>query len=200
MPEYSATRLLSAIRNAINYDKHQLPISLHEPTFEDTNAWAYVKDCIDTAWVSSAGKWVSHFEELLCGRTGANHVVAVNNGTVALRLALHIVGVKQDEEVILPPLSFVATANAVSHLGAVPHFVDIESETLGLSPRSLSERLNLIAYRDGNKVFNRHTGRRIAAVLPVHIFGNPANIIKLKNIADEWNIPLIEDAAEALGS
>ena len=175
-------------------------ISLHEPNFGGTKAWDYVRDCLDSGWVSTAGQWVNRFEQELCARTGADHVVAVTNGTVALRLALHLVGVKEGDEVLLPPLSFVATANAVAHLGATPHFVDIEPGCLGMDPKALAERLETVAEKRDGELFNRFTGRRLAAVLPVHIFGHPALIEEISGIADAWGLALVEDAAEALGS
>ena len=132
---------------------------MHEPDFRSTNAWRYVKDCLDTGWVSSSGKW-GRFEDELSVATGAAHVVAVSNGTDALRLALHLAGVKPGDEVLMPPLSFVATANAVSHLSAFPHFVDVEPQTLAMDPLALSKRLNQVAeIRDG-QLLNRETGRR----------------------------------------
>ena len=155
---------------------------------------------MDTGWVSSGGQWVTRFEQELCHRTGARYAVAVTNGTVALRLALHLAGVGIGDEVLLPPLSFVATANAIHHLGAFPHFIDIEPGTLGMCPDALSERLESIAEIRDSKLFNRLTGRRISAIVPVHVFGNPASITKLLSIANNWAVPLIEDAAEALGS
>ena len=173
---------------------------MHEPDFSGTQAWAYVKDCLDTGWVSTVGHWVSRFEQELCAFTGASHAVAVTNGTVALRLALHLLGVGAFDEVLLPPLSFVATANAVAHLGAVPHFVDIETSTLSLCPQALTDRLELIAERTPAGLINRVTGRRIAALLPVHVFGHPGNLPGLLAVAEAWGLPLVEDAAEALGS
>jgi len=143
---------------------------------------------------------VSRFEQELCAVTGANHAVAVTNGTVALRLALHLLGVGAGDEVLLPPLSFVATANAAAHLGAVPHFVDIEPSSLGLCAQALNERLERIAERTPAGLFNRETGRRIAALLPVHVFGNPADLPGLLAVAEAWGLPVVEDAAEALGS
>ena len=128
----------------------------------------------------TADSWVSRFEHELSTITDAKHVVAVSNGTVALRLALHLVGVGPGDEVMLPPLSFVATANAVSHLGAVPHFVDVEPNALGLCPVALTERLDAIGERRQGTLFNRETGRRIAAVLPVHVFGHPAEVKQLR--------------------
>lgn len=176
------------------------PVALHEPDFRGTQAWAYVKDCLDTGWVSTAGQWVNRFEQELASFTGAAHAVAVTNGTVALRLALHLVGVRPGDEVLLPPLSFVATANAAAHLGAVPHFVDVEATTLAMDPVALAERLEKIGEWRGGKLLNRRTGRRLAALLPVHVFGHPADAIKLRKVADAWNLPMVEDAAEALAS
>ena len=115
---------------AASSDKNK--IAVHEPDFINTNALNYVSECILSGWVSSAGKFVNQFEDSICRYTGSKYAIAVSNGTVALRLALFIIGVKREEEVILPPLSFVATANAISHLGAIPHFVDIEKERLGI--------------------------------------------------------------------
>jgi len=193
--------ILEALQNVCGKSSAQQPIVLHEPDFAGTKAWAYVRDCIDTGWVSSAGNWVSRFEQELCSYTGAHHAIAVNNGTVALRLALHMVGVTASDEVLLPPLSFVATANAVAHLGAIPHFVDVEPESLGMDPKALQCRLEAVAERrpDGS-LTNSSTGRRLAAVLPVHVFGHPARIAELRAVAQAWGLPLVEDAAEALGS
>jgi perosamine synthetase len=192
--------VLKAIQQVVGPSSRQQPIGLHEPDFRGTQAWTYVKDCLDTGWVSTAGSWVSRFEQQLCAITGAAHAVAVSNGTVALRLALHLVGVGPGDEVLLQPLSFVATANAVAHLGAVPHFVDVEPAGLGMCPTALAERLEVVAeWRDGQLV-NRESGRRIAAVLPVHVFGHPAEVDQLRAVADAWGLPLVEDAAEALAS
>ena len=192
--------VLEVLRNVCGPSDTGKPVALHEPDFHGTRAWEYVKDCIDTSWVSTAGHWVSRFENELCACTDAAHAVAVTNGTVALRLALHLMGVRSGDEVLLPPLSFVATANAVAHLGAEPHFVDIETTTLAMDPAALSERLEHVAERRDGQLFNRETGRRLAAVVPVHVFGHPANGMGLRQVADAWGLPLVEDAAEALGS
>jgi len=188
--------LYQVCANATPYET----IALHEPDFSGTQAWAYVRDCLDSGWVSTAGQWVNRFEQELCALTGAVHVVAVTNGTVALRLALHLVGVSAGDEVLMPPLSFVATANAVAHLGAMPHFADVEASSLGMDPEALAAHLEAVAERRKGGVFNRITGRRLAAVLPVHVFGHPALIQELGAVADAWGLPLVEDAAEALGS
>jgi perosamine synthetase len=192
--------ILEAVQQVCGSGTPGQPIALHEPDFSGTQAWTYVRDCLDSGWVSTAGKWVSCFEQELCARTGAKHAVAVTNGTVALRLALHLVGVSADDEVLLPPLSFVATANAVAHLGAMPHFVDVEAGHLGMDPAALAARLEAVAERRAGGVFNLSTGRRLAAVLPVHVFGHPARIQDLRAVAEAWGLPLVEDAAEALGS
>ncbi len=196
----STEAILNSIEDVIGKSTFEKPIQLHEPDFRGTNAWHYVKDCLDSGWVSTAGQWVKRFEKELCDITKAKNAIAVSNGTVALRLALHLVGVEPGDEVLLPPLSFVATANAIAHLGAIPHFIDIEATTLGLDPNAVAMRLDRIAeYREG-RVINRETGRRIRAMVLVHVFGHPANAPALSAIANQWNLPLIEDAAEALGS
>ena len=191
---------LNCIQEVIGQFSLNSPVHLHEPNFKDTNALKYVKDCIDNNWVSNTGEWVDLFEKQLCKATKAKHAIAVNNGTNALRLALHLNGVEAGEEVILPPLSFVATANAIAHLGAIPHFVDIESKTLGLDAIALDKRLQEIGEIKKGKLINKKTGRRISAVIAVHVYGHPANTNKIINITNKWNLPLVEDAAEALGS
>ena len=177
--------ILSRIKNTLG--KNDVNIHLHEPSFLNTNALNYVKDCIETGWVSSSGKWVSRFENLLSDFTGAKHVIAVSNGTVALRLALYLVGVRADDEVLIPPMSFVATANSISHLGANPHFIDIDKESLGMCPVALDKRLNEIAVLKDNILFNKFTEKKIAAVVPVHVFGLPAKVEEIKKICRKWN-------------
>ncbi len=195
-----SSEIIKSIKKVIGPFQENENINLHEPDLIDTNANSYLKNCVDTNWVSSAGEWVKEFEKYLSAYTGAKYVIAVSNGTVALRLALHGMGVKAEEEVLIPPLSFVATANAVSHLGATPHFIDIESETLGMCPQALERRLKEIAIKKGKFLFNKLTDKRISAVIPVHVYGLPAKMIEIKKICSEWGIPLVEDAAEALGS
>ena len=115
--------------------------------------------------------------------TGSDYVIAVSNGTVALRLALHVIGVKENNEVLIPPLSFNATANAVSHLGAIPHFVDIEPHSFGMCPEALEKRLEQIGSMKNGKIYNKITGNLISAVVPVHVFGLPARIEEIKKFA-----------------
>ena len=143
---------------------------------------------------------MNKFEEKICSYTGSKYAIVVNNGTVGLRLALYAVGVRNGDEDLIPPYSFVATANAVAHLGATPHFVDIDPYRLSMSPEILEKRLDEIACKKNGNVYNKETGRRIAALIPVHVFGIPADLKALSIISNDWGIPLVEDAAEALGS
>ncbi|MGE5373175.1 MAG: LegC family aminotransferase [Solirubrobacterales bacterium] len=174
-------------------------INLHEPVFEG-NEWAYVKECLDTGWVSSVGKFVDRFEQELAAYTGAGYAVATVNGTAALHVALIIAGVKAGDEVIIPTMTFVATANAVAYCGAVPHFADSEERTLGLDPAKLGEYLSEIADIRPDGCFNKKTGRCIRAVVPMHTFGHPVNLDPLLQVCQRFNIVMIEDAAESLGS
>lgn len=174
-------------------------ISLHEPEFAVRDRQLVV-DCIDSGFVSSVGRYVDQFEAMLADTTGAKHVVAVVNGTAALHVALRLAGVGVGDEVLVPALSFVATANAVAHCGAVPHFVDSASNTLGMDPVALAEHLNRTAEPSQGGIRNRITGRRIAAVVPMHAFGHPVDILPLVELAERLRLPVVEDAAESLGA
>ena len=175
------------------------PIPLHKPTFEG-NEGEYVQECIDTEWVSSAGSYVDRFEEDLANYTGAERAVVVVNGTAALHVSLRLAGVRDGDEVLVPALSFVATANAVSYTGATPHFVDSEERTLGLDPEKLGNYLDDIAeVREGTCV-NVQTGRSIKAVVPMHAYGHPVDLDPLQVVCEGYNLALVEDAAESLGS
>ena len=195
----NSSLIIDRIKKSI-FIKNEEPINIHEPCFTSSSTYEYVKECIDTGWVSSSGKWVSKFEDYIADFTGSKYAIAVSNGTVALRLALYLIGVRANDEVLVPPLSFVATANAISHLGATPHFVDIEPESLGMCPLALEKRLNHIAVFRNGLIFNKFSGKKISAVVPVHVFGLPAKIKELKKVCLKWNLPLVEDSAEALGS
>lgn len=175
------------------------PIPLHEPEFLG-NELAYVRECIDTGWVSSVGRFVDEFEKRLAEFTGAGYAVATVNGTAALHAALLLAGVGRDDEVIVPGLSFVATANAVSHCGAIAHFADSDPATLGLDPEALEAHLRSIAETSQGAVRNAGTGRRIAAIVPMHTFGHPVDLTALAEVAARFGLPVIEDAAESLGS
>lgn len=174
-------------------------IALHEPRFEG-NEWAYVKECLDTGWVSSVGKFVDRFENDLAEYTGAKYAIAVVNGTAALHICLKLAGVVENDEVLIPALTFIATANAVKYCGAIPHFVDSEMRTLGLDPNKLEKYLKEIAQFKNGECFNKITGRRIKAIVPMHSFGHPVDIDPLQEVCSEFKLELVEDAAESLGS
>jgi len=192
--------IVDTIENVVRVEDQSGNILLHEPYFKDNNALNYLKNCIDTAWVSTSGNWVMKFENKIKNITGSKYAVAVSNGTVGLRLALFLVGVKEGNEVIVPPLTFIATANAVAHLNAYPHFVDIDKTTLGIDPDKLALHLERIAEKKDGNVINKITGNKISAIVLVHVFGIPSRTKEILNVANYWNLPLVEDAAEALGS
>ena len=174
-------------------------VGLHEPRFEG-NELAYLTECLETTMVSSVGPFVDRFEADLAAFTGAKRAVAIVNGTAALQVALVLSGVQRLDEVLVPALTFVATANAVSYCGAVPHFVDIDASRLGLDPEALRGYLRHAAERRGGLCVNRATGRVIRAVVPMHAFGHPVDLDALLSVASEFGIAVVEDAAESLGS
>ncbi|MDH4618258.1 LegC family aminotransferase [Brevibacillus sp. AY1] len=174
-------------------------IALHEPSFKG-NEWSYVKECLDTGWVSSVGKYVDRFEEMLREYTGVKRAVAVVNGTAALHICLKLVGVERGDEVLLPALTFIATANAVSYCEAVPHFVDSSHLTMGVDPFKLDAYLHDITVVKGGVCYNKETGRRIKAIVPMHTFGHPVDLDPLMEVCQRFRLELIEDAAESLGS
>lgn len=174
-------------------------IPLHEPRF-DQHEKDLVIDCIDSTFVSSVGKYVDLFEQKLAAYTGAKHAIATVNGTSALHIALLLAGVERDTEVITQALSFIATCNAISYCGAEPVFVDVDKQTLGLSADSLQAFLTqYVEVKDG-QCYNKQSQKRIAACVPMHTFGHPCEIDKIQVICEQWHIPLVEDAAESLGS
>lgn len=195
--QFCIEEVFQAIKSVLPHDSSF--VSLHEPRFEG-NEWLYVKECLDTGWVSSVGKFVDLFEKKLAEYTGVNRAVAVVNGTAALHICLKLVGVKPGDEVLIPGLTFVATANAVSYCGAVPHFVDSEERTLGLDPFMLGEYLKDISEVNSKGCINRITGRRISAVVPMHTFGHPVDLDPLVELCNRYSLELVEDAAESLGS
>jgi perosamine synthetase len=175
------------------------PLPLHAPYFVG-NEWAYLKECLDTTYVSSVGKFVDQFEEDLAAYVGAKHAIALVNGTAALHLSLLLGGVQADDEVLIPALSFVATANAVKYCRATPHFVDSDEQTLGMDPDALYGYLKEITQINTGVCVNKQTGRVIRAMLPMHTFGHPVNIEALLKVAHDFKLVMIEDAAESLGS
>ncbi len=175
------------------------PVPLHAPRFLG-NENKYLAECIDSTYVSYVGRFVSDFEEHIKSVTGARNAVAMVNGTAALQMLLIAAGVKSGDEVITQTLTFAATAASIRHVGADPAFVDVDLTTLGMSPDSLHLYLEENGERNKDGVYNRNTGRRIAAVIPMHTFGHPVRIDEIVSICSEYGIQLIEDAAESLGS
>lgn len=173
-------------------------LPLHEPRFVG-NERKYVMDCIDSTFVSSVGQYVVDFEEKIKAYTGAKYAIAVVNGTAALHLSLILAGVQSNDLVVTQALSFVATANAIKYTGATPYFVDVDRETLGMSPNALKNFLEDVEVRDEIPYYIP-TGQKVGAVIPMHTFGFPCEIDKIAELCADYNIPLIEDAAESLGS
>jgi len=190
-----AEQVVSALREVLG----ERPVALHEPSFGG-NEWLYLKECLDSTFVSSVGKFVDRFEMELAGATGARHAVAVVNGTAALHIALKLAGVQAGDEVLVPALTFVATANAVTYCGAIPHFVDCEERTLGIDASKLRAHLAETTEQRAGLCCNRATGRTIRAMVPMHTFGHPVDIDGLLALARDFNIAMVEDAAESLGS
>ncbi len=190
-------RIEAAVRGAIGPAKEM--VLLHRP-YLPPKAWDYVKECLDTGWVSSAGSYVTRFEQELAKVTGCRRAVATVNGTAALEICLRLAGVKPGDEVLSPALTFVATANAIAHCGATPHFVDVSEERFSISPQALEDRLKQIVAAGEHGPINRETGRPIAAVCLMHCFGHPGELDAIATLCERYDVPLIEDAAESLGS
>jgi perosamine synthetase len=177
------------------------PVPLHAPVF-DGNEKNYLLDCIDSTYVSYVGKYVDQFEKMISEFTGAKYAIAMVNGTTSLQIALQVAGVGPGDEVITQALTFVATPNAISHAGAKPVFVDVDKNTLGMSPESLETWLkeNVIYDKTRGLTVNRKTNNPISAIVPMHTFGHPCLIEEIVKIAKLYSIPVIEDSAESLGS
>ena len=174
-------------------------IPLHAPVFFG-NEKKYLEECIDSTFVSSVGKFVDRFEEMMADYTGAKKAVVCVNGTNALHLALQLVGVEKGDEVLTQALTFIATANAISYCGAQPVFLDVDKETMGLSPNAVEKWLDSNAVLKDGVCYNKTTGRRIKACVPMHTFGHPVRIDELIAVCEKYHIELVEDAAESLGS
>lgn len=187
------------IINAIKSVSGIKPVALHEPEF-DGNELEYVKECINSNFVSSVGKFVEKFERNLEEYTGAKHAIAVSNGTSALHIALLLAGVTHGDEVLVPALTFAGTANAVIYCGAEPHFVDSESVSLGIDPEKLRSYLQSSSSLIYGQCINLNSGRVIRAMVPMHTFGHPSRINELLELCKEYRISMVEDAAESLGS
>ena len=209
---------MSKFKSIVNFIREQYKtddfIPLHAPVFRG-NEKKYLNECVDSTFVSSVGKFVDQLEDMVKDYTGATKAVACVNGTSALHLALLLSGVKQGEEVLTQSLTFIATCNAIVYNGAEPVFIDVDCDTLGLSPKALrtwleentvireTELLSKVEVSDMSQTkvcINKKTGRRIAACVPMHTFGHPCRIDEIVKICNEYNIAVVEDAAESLGS
>lgn len=190
-----AESVISALRSVLG----EAPAVLHEPVFSGRES-EYLQECVKSTYVSSVGPFVDRFERQLESYTSAKHAIALVNGTAALHMALHLTGVRPGDEVLLPSLTFVATANAVCHSGATPHFVDSETQTLGVDPAELRTYLQANTEQRNGHCINRSTEKIIRALVPVHVFGHPVDIDGLLALSHDFNIALVEDAAESLGS
>lgn len=190
-------------KDTISFIKNLYPkdfIPLHEPLFIG-NERKYVLDAIDSTFVSSVGEYVNRFEKMMADVAGTKYAIAIVNGTAALHISLILGDVKQEDEVLTQALTFIATANAISYIGAKPVFIDVEKETLGMSPKKLRAFLEEFGEkRKDGFTYNKFSGKRIKACVPMHTFGFPCKIDELVSICEKWNIVLIEDAAESIGS
>ncbi len=175
------------------------PVVLHEPFFNG-NERQYVTDCIDTNWVSTVGKYVNLFEQLISRTTGTKHAIATINGTAALHICLQLAGVKAGDEVLTQALTFVASANAIAYCNATPHFVDVSPVSMGVCPEKLREHLKTACEIREGVLHNRETGRPIRVLMVMHTFGHPSHLEELVKLCNEFKIKLVEDAAEAIGS
>ncbi len=188
--------IVNFIQNTFNTKEF---IPLHEPRFIG-NEKKYLNDCIDSTFVSSVGKYVDQFEKEFAKKVGSKYAIATVNGTAALHISLILANVNKDDEVITQPLTFIATCNAISYIGAKPVFVDVDLDTMGLSPSSLESFLDENCELIDEVCINKTTNNIIKACIPMHTFGHPCRIDEIKDICDKWNITLVEDSAESLGS
>lgn len=195
MVDQLSSQVVDALRSVIGSE----PVPLHAPQFQG-HEWDYLKQCLDSTFVSSVGPFVDRFEAELATYTGAKYAVAVVNGTAALHIALLMAGVQPGDEVLVPALTFVATANAVRYCGAIPHFVDSEVTTLGMATAPLHQYLEQHTTQRDGCCINTSTGRVIRALVPMHTFGHPVDIAGLMALAEAFKLVLVEDAAESLGS
>lgn len=174
-------------------------IPLHEPKFVG-NEKTYLNDCIDSTFVSSVGAYVDRFEKEFAHYVGSKYAIATVNGTSALHISLLLADVQSEDEVLTQPLTFIATLNALNYIGAKPIFIDVDRDTMGLSPKVLSEFLDKNCELSDNKCINKKTKKQIKACVPMHTFGHPCRIDEISQICASWNIVLVEDSAESLGS
>lgn len=183
------------------HDLYQQPdfVPLAVPLFIG-NEKKYLDDCIDTTFVSSVGAYVDRFEKDIANYTGCKHAVVTASGTTALHMALMLAGVKRDDEVLTQALTFIATCNALSYIGAHPVFIDVDRDTMGLSPKAVREWCAKNGEIRNGELYNKHTGRRVHACVPMHTFGHPVHLDELVEVCKEYHLQLVEDAAESIGS
>jgi len=193
------TKLAEQVLAAVKIVVGQGPCALHEPVFIG-NEERYLIECINSASVATVGRFTEKFESQLTSYTGARYAVGTVSGTAALHIALKVCDVQIDDEVLVPALTFIATANAVIYCGAIPHIVDCETRNLGVDVVRLRQYLSEISHQQGGACINRTTGRRIKAIIPMHTFGHPVDIEGVMDLAEEFNLVVVEDAAESLGS
>ena len=189
--------LIELIRNSTKSKKKNL--FLHNPYF-DNKEYHYLNRCIKSTFVASAGQFIKKFENSLKRITKSSDVITVLNGTVALKICLQVLGLKKNNEVLVPSLTFVGTVNAIKHAGGNPHFVDTDVDTLGIDIEKLEDYLKKNTIKKNGNTFNKKTGKKIFAILPVHVFGKIGNMDGLITISKKYNLKVVEDAAEALGS
>lgn len=194
---FDGEKALRLIKDVIRHDGSFAP--LHEPRFSGREN-DYVRDCIDSGWVSSVGSYVDRFEVELAARFEMPYAIAVMNGTAALHMCLMLAGVERGDEVLMPALTFIATANAVSYIGAIPYFCDSDERSLGIDAAKLEAHLHEIAVVRNGVCTNKQTGRVIRALVPMHCFGHPSDMDALAEVAARWQIALVEDAAESIGA
>lgn len=194
----SAAPIIEILNEVLRVGEESIP--LHEPNLDTGNEKEYVSQCITSGWVSSVGSYVDDFAVKLAEQCKSGFAIPTVNGTSALHIALKLAGIKEGDEVLMPALTFVATANAVSYCGAIPHFVDVEEVSLGIDSNSLSEYLSQTTNRTKQGLINKFTGRKITAVVPVHVFGHPVDMEPLLELAKEFDLVVVEDAAAGLGS
>lgn len=193
----NANEIIKLLKDTLKYQNK--PIPLHEPLFVG-NEWRYVKECLDTGWVSSVGKFVDRFEADLASFTGAKHAIATMNGTAALHICYKLAGVQPQDEVLLPTLTFAATVNALTYVGGIPHFIDTAKDSLNLDIFALRDYLHDIAKITPNGTINKHTQRPLRALCVMHTLGHPVDLDAIDEICKTYQLVLIEDAAESLGS
>lgn len=193
-----APKIFAAVKEVLGEQDNFVP--LHEPRFDDLEKELLLK-CIDSTFVSSVGEYIGVFEEKLRDFTQSKHAIATVNGTSALHISMVVSGVDSDHEVLVPSLTFVATANAIAYTGAKPHFIDVEEDSLGVCPDKLRAHLAEILEKGNDGIFiNKHSKKKVATLIVMHTFGNASDLDRIKDVCDEFNIDLIEDAAEALGT